>query len=69
MRDLVADLRRMTRSASAATPALRGAETERGSRVPWLVAAGLAALLVAALVPATLYFLRVAAPTARADRV
>ena len=58
MRDLVADLRRVTRSASAATPALRGGESERGSRVPWLVAAGLAALLVAALVPATLYFTR-----------
>jgi len=67
MRDLVADLRRVTRSASAATPALRGAESGRGSRVPWLAAAGLAALLVAALVPATLYFLR--APPRAAPRI
>jgi serine/threonine protein kinase/Tol biopolymer transport system component len=58
MRDLVADLRRVTRSASAATPALRGAESARSSRLPWLVAAGLAALLVAALVPASRYFMR-----------
>jgi Tol biopolymer transport system component len=65
MRDLVADLRRVTRSASAATPALRGAETGRGSRTPWLVAAGLGALLLAALVPATLYFFRAAPPAAR----
>ena len=65
MRDLVADLRRVTRSASAATPALRGGESEHGSRVPWLVAAGLAALLVAALVPATLYFTRTPPRAAR----
>jgi Tol biopolymer transport system component len=67
MRDLVADLRRVTRSASAATPALRGAESERRSRLPWLVAAGLAALLVAALVPAALYFMR--APPRPAPRI
>jgi serine/threonine protein kinase/Tol biopolymer transport system component len=67
MRDLVADLRRVTRTASAATPALRGAETSRRSRAPWLVAAGLAALLVAALVPATLYFWR--APPRAAPRI
>jgi Tol biopolymer transport system component/predicted Ser/Thr protein kinase len=67
MRDLVADLRRVTRSASAATPALRGAESARGSRVPWLVAAGLALLLVAALVPATRSFLR--APPRAAPRI
>ncbi len=65
MRDLVADLRRVTRSASAATLALRGAESARSSRMPWLVAAGLAALLVAALVPATLYFLRAPPRAAR----
>jgi len=58
MRDLVADLRRVTRSASAATPALGGADMDRRSRVPWLVTAGLALLLAAALVPAALYFLR-----------
>jgi Tol biopolymer transport system component len=67
MRDLVADLRRVTRSASAATPALRGAGSARGSRVPWLIAAGLAALLVAALVPAALYFMR--APPRTAPRI
>ena len=67
MRDLVADLRRVTRSASAATPALRGAAAERASRVPWLVAAGLALLLVAALVPTARYFLR--APPRAAPRI
>jgi len=65
MRDLVSDLRRMTRTASAAMPALRGSESTRGSRVPWLIAAGLAALLVAALVPATLYFTRTPPSAAR----
>jgi Tol biopolymer transport system component/predicted Ser/Thr protein kinase len=67
MRDLVADLRRVTRSASAATPALRGGESERSSRVPWLVAAGLALLLVATLLPATRYFMR--APARAAPRI
>ncbi len=67
MRDLVADLRRVTRSATAATPALRGAEAERASRVPWLVAAGLALLLVATLVPTARYFLR--SPPRTAPRI
>jgi serine/threonine protein kinase/Tol biopolymer transport system component len=67
MRDLVADLRRVTRTASAATAALRATESGRGSRVSWWVAAGLALLLVAALVPATLYFLR--APPRAAPRI
>jgi Tol biopolymer transport system component/predicted Ser/Thr protein kinase len=67
MRDLVADLRRVTRTASAAMTALRAAESSRGSRVPWVLAAGLALVLVAALVPATLYFLR--APPRAAPRI
>jgi Tol biopolymer transport system component/predicted Ser/Thr protein kinase len=67
MRDLVADLRRVTRSASAATPALRGAEARPRPRMPWLIAAGLALLLVAALVPAALYFMR--APPRAAPRI
>jgi serine/threonine protein kinase len=66
MRDLVADLRRVTRSASAATLALRGADTGRGSRVPWLVAAGLPACSSRRSCPG-LYFLR--APPHPADRL
>jgi hypothetical protein len=58
MRDLVADLRRVTRSASAATAALRATEAGRGSRLPWLLSSALGLLLVAVLVPATLYFMR-----------
>jgi Tol biopolymer transport system component len=62
MQDLVVDLRRAVRK-SAAQHATRAAESAPHARVPWLVAAGLALALAAALVPATWYFLRAPTPT------
>jgi serine/threonine protein kinase/Tol biopolymer transport system component len=63
MQDLVVDLRRAVRKSSA--PQLTGASDAvpaKRARVAWLVAAGLGLALVAALVPATSYFLRTPPP-------
>ncbi|HET8697153.1 MAG TPA: protein kinase [Gammaproteobacteria bacterium] len=57
MRDLHADLRRVVRKPNAVPSGAR-----RNSRLPWLAAGLLAAALIAALVPATLYFRRAAPP-------
>jgi Tol biopolymer transport system component len=63
MQDLVVDLRRAVRKSSAPQPTgAADAVPAKRARAAWLVAAGLGLALVAALVPATWYFLRALPP-------
>ena len=55
---VIVDLKRVIRKPGSTTVMIPAVESKRRARSQWLAIAGLAALLAAALVPATLYFLR-----------